>query len=694
MSMASLLLILAAIHAAPNPVLPGAADCGVLRFNGEYYLMGMGTAGALHVSNDLVTWSGPKHAFSMDNAWATGSAAADSEIHACDLSLYNGRFHLYWSVNHGKLRAIGHAVADRVLGPYQELSKERPFDGRIDPHLFVDDFGRLCFYTVKFGTGNTIWGQPMRNPSVLQSEPVRLLSALPDTWEWQDEGGQAKSGPEVNEAPCVVRYRGRCYMLYNANHTSARYGNYAIGVAEAAGPLDFANENKYPFPVLSTKRPASAEAGTAPAHYIRNCGQPNLVRGPNGFEWWLVYFGIVNGTKGRNQCIDRVHFFGKELFVEGPTHATIPGYYPVPALATFRDLFEHDGPLGKAWDTGSSEWRVQGGHATQPSGEGTLAAKLRGPKGRFYVFETGLRLLDEAGWQAGVIAWEAGPECALYIGLDQKAKSWFWALRQEYNVRTETFPLPANFHARGWHALRVEKNGAVVTVLLDGLPAPGNPVIQLPEDAEGMPGLITRNAAAAFDGTTFTLGWDEFGKHVQGWGAAQSGTPSAGQWIATPSGLRAEPGHAQARAFKGDRYATFDWSLQLRPGTSKVGLSPEALCAVGVYAVYVDEENYLTATADPGFARLTVQGVREGRVLERKIAPIVKRQHRARPASESGYNLRVRKMPNRVLFFVDGQEVLSYPGKWPPAQPGLLANGVTCYFDGITFFERSIGRAP
>ena len=117
---------------------------------GVYYLMGVGTSGGMYTSRDLMHWSGPEHAFSMNNAWTSGPAAADTEIHACDMVLRNGVFHLYWSVNHGPLRQIGHALADTPPGPYREPVTEVPFDGRIDPQCFQDEDSRLYFYTVKY----------------------------------------------------------------------------------------------------------------------------------------------------------------------------------------------------------------------------------------------------------------------------------------------------------------------------------------------------------------------------------------------------------------------------------------------------------------------------------------------------------------------------------------------------------------
>ena len=88
---------------APNPVLPNVADAGIFRYGGRYYAMGVGTAGGMFASEDLIHWAGPRHAFSMNNTWATGPAATDDNIHACDMLLRNGVFHLYWSVNNGAL---------------------------------------------------------------------------------------------------------------------------------------------------------------------------------------------------------------------------------------------------------------------------------------------------------------------------------------------------------------------------------------------------------------------------------------------------------------------------------------------------------------------------------------------------------------------------------------------------------------
>ena len=229
-----------------NPVLPGVADAGVMKYNGKYYIGGVRTNGDFYVSDDLVHWGKPIHVVSMDNDWTRGSGAGNDQIHANDMFYLNGDFHLYWSVNYwGKDKHavhIVHAQSKDALGAYTEPNKKTWMDNRIDPKVFRDDDGQLYMYMVRFTDGNTIWGRKMKNPAEFAGEPVCQFASLPDTWETMDN--------RVAEGPWVMKYRDRYYMMYNANHTSTEWGNYQLGVAEADSPLGFQNGNKYSYPVV------------------------------------------------------------------------------------------------------------------------------------------------------------------------------------------------------------------------------------------------------------------------------------------------------------------------------------------------------------------------------------------------------------------------------------------------------------
>ena len=58
-------------------------------------------------------------------------------------------------------------------------------------------------------------------------------------------------------------------------------------------------------------------------------GQPNIVRGPNGWEWWLVY--MANKGWQRSQYIDRIHFSNGRMVVDGITGPNTAGFHPAPS---------------------------------------------------------------------------------------------------------------------------------------------------------------------------------------------------------------------------------------------------------------------------------------------------------------------------------------------------------------------------
>ena len=83
-----------------NPILPGVADAGVVKYNGKYYIGGVHTNGDFYISDDLVHWGKPVHVVSIDNDWIRDSKVGNDQIHANHMLYDNGTFHLYWSVNY------------------------------------------------------------------------------------------------------------------------------------------------------------------------------------------------------------------------------------------------------------------------------------------------------------------------------------------------------------------------------------------------------------------------------------------------------------------------------------------------------------------------------------------------------------------------------------------------------------------
>jgi GH43 family beta-xylosidase len=737
-----------------NPVLDSVADSGVLKYNGEYYLMGVGTDGGMYQTSDLVDWRGPTHAFSMNNDWTPGPAAQDRRIHASDFAYVNGTFHHYWSVNYwGEPRMtvrIGHATADSVLGPYSEPVPDTWFDSRIDAHLFVDRDGTPYFYSVKFGDDNVIYGQKMADPWTRVGTPRFLLSAHSNTWETRAES--------INEGPEVDWYRGRYYMLYAANHVVTKWGQYAIGAAEADHPLGFNNATKYDHPVLgptnedritaaatvhvpigtsrwryTTTPPTSADwtrrgfddndwsAGRAafgsrtvensttnrtttdwssgdlwlrktiqldepPSEhlqllmrlrgradiyvngerihrsdgvryyatidvgdvrafragenviavhaqqteddrryvdvglidpkthpgeaYIFSPGQPSLVRGPNGFEWWLVYFARYDGGP-KSQAVDRVHFFDDKLYVDGPTAPHTPGFPPPPRLPTVRDLFEDADRtrLGAPWQVDEGAWTVQSGEVRQTRRTGRKQARIEAPAGTNLLFQAGLRFSGGRGGRVGVVLEETDGDGRLSVALNRAEGTWQW---RRGDADGRSFALPSDFDFSAYHRLRLTKNAGHVRVSIDGRPAPGTPGIETELDGTVRPGLFTDGAAGTFDGVTYTRGWDEYDAEISGWRASDG----EGAWRTDSTGLHQTEARGAQRAVKGDALERYEFSAQVY-GELRGDAARSESRHMGILPVYIDEANWLRAAIDPARHHLVVEQMRDGTIEER-----------------------------------------------------------------------------
>ena len=735
-----------------NPVLPGIADAGVIKFNGEYYIGGVFTRGSFYVSKDLVKWEGPVHVFSMDNKWTEGPSADDSQIHANDIHYINGTFHMFWSVNYwGKDRNavhIAHAVSPNILGPYKEPVKDTWLDNRIDPEMFVDDNGKLYLYMVKFTDGNTIWVRPMKDPWTFAGEPNYVFSSSPNTWETLDN--------RVEEGPWVIKYRSKYYLMYNANHTSPNWGNYALGVAVADSPLGFNHGNKYPYPLVESnqiaveasyvdllkyggketgafqytftqpgenwtnisfddtnwltgksgfgstiiKNSTSRKIGTmwntpqiwlrrvftvdksktgnlmlrinhdGPAKVLLNGqpiyektdrtyttwnldekamalikngenivavestggnrgkyldvslfdmkgtqgddilfspGQPNILKGPNGFEWWLIYMANKNSDR-RGQYINRVRFFDKRMFVDGVTASKTAGFHPAPSAPTFNDLFNDKDESPIKWNIKGGNWKISDKEYLQTTNT-EAKAFIKSLSSSHYLFQSGIKMIDNSTTKAGIIAWWKDDNNWLRIFLNPQVKSWSYIIAEKGKQKITSFPLPKDFIYTAYHTISVYKNGSNFSIQIDELPAYGNHEIKTTFDGKGLPGLYTQGGKAAFDGVLYTIGWDEYDTTIRGWQPAPAKN-KMDNWKVTSQGLTLIGKDVENTAFKGDTLSTYEFSTQVNV-KDKNG-------SAGIYPVYIDNNNYLKAIFDFKKQRLLVSGKHESKELEVK----------------------------------------------------------------------------
>lgn len=658
----------------PNPIIENLADSGILRHRGWYMAIGTYSNGAAYFSHDLLEWSRPRAVFSMQNIWATGPAGQDSEIHACDLQYINGLYHLYWSVNYKELRQIGHARSEKMVGPYEEPILDRPLDGRIDPHIFMDEDGALYFYTVKFPDGNVIYGQEMSAPDKLKGEAKVLLTPLPDTWEKLDP-----DNIKVNEAQCVCRYRDLYYMLYNANHTSDLYGNYGIGCAVAEEPLAFSNAGKYPEPVLKwNKQRVRKNAAERCEDWIANCGQPSLTRGPNGFEWWVMYFAIYNSSRHRHQAIDRVYFFNRRLWIDGPTNATTPGCHPPPAAPSFQSWFidglEEEG-LPEEWHALSGRWNRNRHGAYQERAKGEVLALARMEPARHYVIEATLRADGKKGRMGLVVSRDsAGGELRVFI--EPGKNCWGRQYRGE-TMEEETYSLPPGFRCDVFHTFRVEKNGRNIALWLDQWAAPECHRWNIPSAELSVPVIFGQDMPLSCAWFQCTRGWDEYDEHIAGWGDGLVES-SSGHWQTDKQGLSQTEAEGVCRIFKHDAWGparegmvNLEWDAAVEKG------------ALGFYPYWQNEENWLQMEVETATGKVTAQGRKD----DLPVGPWT-----ATVEVKGSLFLRFMSDGDQVYLFADVEQLFALENLWADGEIALFTRNQAGRFNGITCFERGEAR--
>ena len=346
-----------------NPVIAGApgddhGDPFVIKYLDSFYLYHSGeTAGrrgiSVHRSPNLVDWEFCGYALEpAEEGWAW------SDLWAPEVIYERGVFYMYvsatrrraadaartqWQQGEGddSSRRLGLARAKSPLGPFVLDSEPLVGAWSIDGHPFRDDDGTMwLFYNTRTedlaidGTlrGTAIVCDRLLAPDRLAGSPIPVT--LPsDAWE-----GVPTRDWYWNEAPYVLKRRGRYYQLYSGGAFSDE--SYATGLADARslrGPWRKDPSN----PVLTR-----TDRFTGPGHV-------SFVFGPDVATRYAVYHAYVDGEPGRKVLLDRLFWAGDKPLVAGPTDGA--------QLAPAEPSFDPDVPhwRAEAWVRGS--WLDVGG---------------------------------------------------------------------------------------------------------------------------------------------------------------------------------------------------------------------------------------------------------------------------------------------------------------------------------------------
>ena len=639
-----------AVYVGGKDGLREAADPGPLKFNGEYYAYFTGDPCFVLKSDDLVDWQyvGPMYD-APENCWAP------------DVVYKNGLFHAYVSSRrHDEaegLRRVKLFTAAHPAGPFTYQATLTEFYS-YDAHYFADpDGAEYLYWTQECGTmarvdpctGNGTVGDRLIDMNRLAGQLTRVAS--PEGWECRHRC--------ILEAPDILERDGLYYMHYSgAAYENESYGGAYLRSATPLGPdgpLD-TSWTKFDRVLKSVEFKVDGPGGAA------------WVRAPNNFDDWTIYHGrgITREDWDRWLRIDPV-MWGRDQFwlPDGPTYTPQPG----PGQPQFRDLFNRPDAkgLGKEWSLAGGQWAVAGGAARQSEASGGARA-LAGAPAHQYAFEANLRWLPgQGGGTAGIYAYYADEQNQVTVLLDRPAQQ----LRVDRIVAGEhsktAFSLPHGFNFEVWHQLIIRKNADLFSIYLDGQPLGDVPA---GFSRPGRAGLLTRGAAAEFDGIAMAHGWEDFfDQPALSWVSAEAGTRASGDWQVADSMLLQAASAGRAESFKGDRtWGSYEFTASLRPLNGSG--------AVGLYASYHDPKNYVEVLLDLQAGTLQTNAMVKGKG-EAISTPL---DHLDPKAFQT---IRITKDGFAYRIHLNGQLIQERTIPLRQGQPGLITIDTQAQFDSI-----------
>lgn len=344
---------------------------------------------------------------------------------------------------------------------------------------------------------------------------------------------------------------------------------------------------------------------------LYNPGQANLLKGPNGFEWWLVYFAIKNGER-KGQFVSRVFFNDKELTVDGPTGSKTQGYHPDPGLPVFGDNFDDSSlkQLRERWSVLSGKWNIKKGELEQEMILGKSMALVKSHRTTNYLFKVGVKGNTPGSSNAGIIAYYEDSSNFIEIGLDQNRAVWYCRLMEKGKEKIVVNRLSALFNFNVYHSLSIYKNVKSIEVQIDDQPAPGTHGYTTSLSGGGLPGIFTQASLASFDGAIYTPGWDEYNSSIGGWEHFASDTSNGN---VTEEGLSFFPSEKGFSVYKGDLLDSYEFATQIYFKDFSQGR-----CVAGTYPVYVNADNFLKTAIDIAADKVWITGKLNGQTIPEK----------------------------------------------------------------------------
>jgi hypothetical protein len=326
---------------------------------------------------------------------------------------------MMYNANHTSNRwgnyALGVAVSDSPMGfnsgnkyPYPVVQSNLSDNPEEFRYYFTGSKEYFNNWLYTFNTPAEGWTKPgfvdsdwKNGEKGFGNQEVRGSSVIKSQTEWNSEDIWVRKKFTLNPAPSynlqlLVKHDGPTEIFINGEMVYSKSGaNYSTINLDTAVIQQLKNGiNLISLHSKMNRRSAHLDVDLIDPlsghgdDIFYNPGQPNILRGPNGFEWWLAYFAIKNGGS-RGQFINRVLFQDRELTVDGPTGSQTAGYHPNPAMPVFGDIFDYSDPaeLENKWSMIAGKWLIQNDELKQKDSLRNSFAIIRSHKASNYLFK-------------------------------------------------------------------------------------------------------------------------------------------------------------------------------------------------------------------------------------------------------------------------------------------------------------------
>ncbi|NOY09345.1 MAG: family 43 glycosylhydrolase [Spirochaetes bacterium] len=634
-----------------NPRYAGA-DPWVIEKDGYYYYCGSDGGKHIYVwksdtiterGNEQLVWTAPN---AGPNVWNS------DDVWAPELHYINNKWYIYYTADDGDVanHRMGVLEADTSdpQGSYTDKDKLDTGDyWSIDGTVLEYDNGNLYFVwsgwpTANDNTQNT-YIAPMSSPTQISGSRV-LLSQPTEDWE--------KSAKAVQEGQEILKNNGKIFIIYSADYCYNEA--YKLGQLEWTGTSesDLLNPSKW----VKKLTPVFYKTGD-----IWGPGHNSFVKSKDGTEDWIVYHSKLIQSYDTRRIVNIQKFSwnqdGSPNFGQ-PISGAVPRNLPSGETGnvngtTFTDDFS-DGKVFDEWKYNgiSSSFAVENGQLKVDGTNGYGVADkalIRGYKWSDFTYEADVKIASGTTWTGGLLfrVKNAGMGSLLfngyYAGLNPSENNLIigrsdgreWTTLKTYSMTVNTDTV---------YKMKIVTSGPNIKVYVTDMVTPK---VDINDSVyyEGEAGVRSSGSIAYFDNISIS---DSGNPATYGYGDSALGSDMAGSWTINSATSLSQTalGSGWNRIYYGDVYSkNHETTVDVKwVETGTTSNYPK----YGIYACYVDSNNFVSAWLDKKYGVLATYGVVNGSSLGWQNTDLGTFDFTVY------HELKVRKEGSTFYFYVDG----------------------------------------